>query len=268
MKIKNHWIEEADRTHRSPNKSRGKMKPTIIVLHYTGSGGKDGSGDASYLSRASTRASAQLVIGREGDIHQLMGLNEKAWHAGKSKYNGKANLNHWTIGIEIDNWGWLDGRGINLPEDQIHHETRFNLKTWEKYKPAQLATVEEAIAAICEYYDIEDIVGHEEICVPYGRKQDPGPALDDFMAEMKEKYIGKEASNPPVKETHVEEGWATVNVNNLRLRKTASYQAPILTHMPKNSVVKILGEPFPGWFKVQFGERVGFTVWKYLEFPS
>ncbi len=259
MQIKNHRIIEADHSNKSPNKRRGTMKPRIIVLHYTASGGKTGGGDASYLSRASSRASAQVVVGRSADVHQLMPLNHIAWHAGKSNYKGQDDVNLFSIGIEIDNWGWLEGRGINLPEEDIFHGQRNGkgYDQWEKYNPVQLAAVEEVIAAICEAYDIEDIVGHEDVSP--GRKQDPGPALDEFKAQMREKYLGK---TRPAKEKTKDE--VTTKVN-LRLRKTASYQAVILTVMPKGSSVKVLSEPYPGWFKVKFGNRVGYTVGKYLD---
>jgi len=267
MQIKNHKLVDADFSNKSPNKRKGKMKPIGIVLHYTASGGKDGGGDAAYLSRASSRASAQIVVGREGDVHQLMPLNNIAWHAGESKWNGVEDQNAHTIGIEIDNWGWLEGRRINLPEEKIFVGQRNNRghNQWETYAEAQLQAVEEVIAAICDYYDIEYIVGHEDVSP--GRKQDPGPALDEFKAKMQEKYLSAPAcdSEPEAEpEPAKSEGEVTTKVA-LRLRKTASYSAPILTVMPEGRSVEVLSEPFPGWFKVKFGNRIGFTVGKYLD---
>lgn len=262
MKIKNHYLEGADRSNKSPNKRRGTMKPVGIVLHYTGSGGETGGGDAAYLSRASSRASSQVVIGRQGDVHQLMPLNHIAWHAGKSSWNGVEDQNAHTIGIEIDNWGWLKGRGINLPEEDVFTGQRDGkgYNKWESYGDTQLDAVEKVIAAISDYYDIEYIVGHEDVSP--GRKQDPGPALDEFKAKMQAKFVPhmltKNEPDAP------KAGGATTRVN-LRLRKTASYQAVILTTMPKGSSVEILDEPYPGWFKVKFGNRIGFTVGKYLD---
>lgn len=259
MKIKNHYLEGADRSNKSPNKREGTMKPVGIVLHYTASGGETGGGDAAYLSRASARASAQVVVGREGDIHQLMPLNNIAWHAGKSSWNGVSDQNAYTIGIEIDNWGWLNGRDINLPEEQIFTGQRDGRghDKWESYNATQLDAVEKVIAAICSHYDIQYIVGHEDVSP--GRKQDPGPALDEFKLHMQAKYIPRMLTGAP---TH--KGHPTTKVN-LRLRKTASLQAPVLTTMPKGSSVEILSEPYPGWVEVKFGNRIGFTVAKYLD---
>lgn len=247
MTIKNHKFTEANHSHQSPNKRKGTMTPRIIVLHYTASGGKTGGGDAEYLSRASSRASAQLVIGREGDLHQLMPLNNIAWHAGKSSHNGKSDVNAFSIGIELDNWGWLDGRGINLPEDQIHKAKKYGKTQWEKYPQAQLDACEKAVAEICKKYPIEDIVGHEDVSP--GRKQDPGPALDDFKAYLKKKYLKK----------------ASKTLVNLNMRTAASMTSPIQTVIPANTPITIIDKPYPGWAFVQFKNRKGYVVTHYQE---
>ncbi len=269
MKIKNHLLDDpkVDTSLQSPNVSSGTIKPTIIVLHYTASGGEDGKGDASYLSRASSRASAHIVAGRNGSLDQIVPFNKRAWHAGKSSYNGRDDVNDFSIGIEIDNWGWLDGRGIDLPEDQIHYETRNGKKTWEKYKPEQLEAVDEVIGAIVAKYNITDIVGHEDIAP--GRKQDPGPALDEFTAKMKEKHLGKTKTAPkssPKAKAPAQKGTKKVTANGLRLRARPNLHAAILTHLYEGYEVKVLQENvFPGWDKVQYKQKVGFTANRYLQ---
>ena len=264
MKIKNHILQGADLDNQSPNKRRGTMTPTVIVLHYTASGGENGEGDASYLSRASSRASAQVVVGRVGDVHQLMPLNNIAWHAGKSSHNGVSDVNAFSIGIEIDNWGWLkNGKshaGVRIPEDHIFRGTRSGHDEWEAYKPAQLDSVEEVIAAICEEYPIEDIVGHEDIAP--GRKQDPGPALDEFMARMKEKYLGKKTSGSK-KKSPAKKGTKKTTAN-LNLRQRPSASATILTVIPKGATVQVLSE-WNGWSEVRFGKRQAFVSSSYLK---
>ena len=56
-------------------------------------------------------ASAHLVIDRNGDIIQLVPFNVESWHAGKSFHLGRVNLNHYSIGIELDNLGKLRREG-------------------------------------------------------------------------------------------------------------------------------------------------------------
>ena len=266
MKIKNHLLDDpkVDTSLQSPNVSKGTIKPSIIVLHYTASGGEDGKGDATYLSRATSRASAHVVAGRNGSLDQIVPFNKRAWHAGKSEYKGVNDVNDFSIGIEIDNWGWLDGRGLSVPEDQIHHETRNGKKTWEKYKPEQLEAVDEVIGAIVAKYDIVDIVGHEDIAP--GRKQDPGPALDEFTAKMKEKYLGKAKIDPtPKTKAPSKEGTKKVTGDGLRLRVRPNRHATILTHLYTGYEVKVLEENvFPGWDKVQYKNKVGYVANQYL----
>ena len=88
MKIKTHLLDDpkVDTSLQSPNVSKGTIKPEIIVLHYTASGGEDGKGDATYLSRATSRASAHVVAGRNASLDQIVPFNKRAWHACKSSY--------------------------------------------------------------------------------------------------------------------------------------------------------------------------------------
>ena len=269
MKIQNHTLTDPVRIGDSPNKG-GKITPKLIVLHYTASGGVDGSGDANYLSKASSRASAHVVVGRNGSIDQIVPFNRRAWHAGTSSYKGRKNVNDFSIGIEIDNWGWLNDEneshsGTRVPANEVYLGKRGSHTRWEAYKPEQLAAVEQVIAAICEEYNIEDIVGHEDIAP--GRKQDPGPALDEFQAQMKEKYLGAEegTSNPEPKLQSPKKASkdTRTTTTNLRLRAGASTTAVILTVMPKGAEVILMSE-YRGWSQIRFGNRVGFASSQYL----
>lgn len=270
MKIQNHLlIDDRVEIGDSPNRG-GIIRPRVIVLHYTASGGEDGSGDAAYLSRATSRASAHLVVGRNGSLDQIIPFNRKAWHAGRSKYEGKSNVNSFSIGIEIDNWGWLDHGGKShtgtvVPEEHIFEGERSGHKYWEKYRPLQLDTVEEAISAICAAYPIEDIVGHEDISP--GRKQDPGPALDEFMKSMKEKYLSNEPKKaaPKKKKATPKAGTKKVTADGLRLRARPNYASIIKTHLYKDNVVQELKRNvFPGWSYIKFGNRTGYVANRYL----
>lgn len=272
MKIQNHILTApADTVERSPNMG-GTITPTIIVLHYTASGGEDGEGDADYLSRASSRASAQVVVGRKGDIHQIIPFNKKAWHAGVSKYGNRENVNDFSIGIEIDNWGWLtNGKshaGVTVPENLRFKGTRSGKSEWEAYPDAQLDAVEQVIAAICDEYDITDIVGHEDIAP--GRKQDPGPALDEFKRKMKEKYVDKKTetnSESKPSAPKADESSATVSASSLRLRSRPTTSSVVLTNLSRGRKVQVLEKKIPGhpgWSKVSAGGRTGYVANQYL----
>lgn len=275
MQIKNHLLSDTKvRIGDSPNQG-GTIKPTVIVLHYTASGGEDGSGDASYLSRATSRASAHVVVGRDGSIDQIVPFNKRAWHAGKSSHNGVKDVNDFSIGIEIDNWGWLDddhrshtGATVDAKNVFIGQRDGKGHKHWEAYRLSQLDAVEEVIAAIIQAYPIKDIVGHEDIAP--GRKQDPGPALDKFKAQMKAKYLNAKAPAPAPTPTKTEKaptkGTKKVTANGLRLRSRPNYSSVILTHLYEgNEVIELKRDVYPGWSQVQFGKKIGYVANQYLD---
>ena len=56
----------------------------MIILHYTG--GTSAMSSAKFLARSDVKASAHVVIGRDGQVIQLVPFNIEAWHAGKSSY--------------------------------------------------------------------------------------------------------------------------------------------------------------------------------------
>lgn len=269
MQIKNHLLSDPKvEIGNSPNVG-GTITPTIIVLHYTASGGEDGQGDADYLSRAAARASAHIVAGRNGSLDQIVPFNKKAWHAGVSAYKGVKNVNDFSIGIEIDNWGWLkNGKShAGVAVKNIFKGTRNGLSEWEVYPEVQLDAVEQVIAAICSTYKITDIVGHEDIAP--GRKQDPGPALDAFKAKMKEKYVFKKeagpAPEPKAEAAKSEASSSTKTTENLNLRGSPNKNSVILTTIPKGRVVEVVEKnSATGWHKVKFGARVGFVNKSYL----
>ena len=266
MQIKNHLLDDPKvEIGNSPNQG-GTISPTVIVLHYTASGGPDGSGDASYLSRASSRASAHVVVGRNGSIDQIVPFNKKAWHAGKSSYEGKSNVNDFSIGIEIDNWGWLVDHKSHLgevvPEQFRFKGTRSGYSEWEAYREEQLAAVEGVIQAICDEYPIVDIVGHEDVAP--GRKQDPGPALDEFKQRMKEKYAkGTKSSKPKPSPSKARASDQRTTTAALRLRARPTTSGIILTTMPEGAKVTVMSE-WKGWSQVRYGNRVGFASSSYL----
>ena len=50
-----------------------------------------------------------------------------------------------------------------------------NVGLGDDWPEAQIQANIDVINALCEAYDIIDLVGHDEVAVPKGRKVDPGP---------------------------------------------------------------------------------------------
>ena len=104
---------------------------------------------------SSLRVSSHVVIKRDGSTSQYVSFNDRAWHAGKSCYEGREACNDFSIGVE------LEGTDI-LP-----------------YEAVQYDTLAQVVAALCEVYprlSPHRLVGHSDIAP--GRKTDPGAAFD------------------------------------------------------------------------------------------
>ena len=241
MKIKNHRLEGVQQIE-SPNQS-GTINPSLLVLHYTASG--EGN-DAKYFQNPAAKASAHIVVERDGTITQCVAFNKKAWHAGKSVWNGRSNCNDFSIGIEIDNWGLLTKRadgtfrshaGSIIDSCQVL-EARNKLgngQYCETYNDIQLSAVEKVVEAILEYYPgIQAVVGHEDIAPR--RKIDPGPALYNFQAEMNNKVSGgrRGEEDPSVdKRTVISQG-------NLNVRSGPSTNYPVIDSVAPGKWVEVL----------------------------
>lgn len=148
--IKNHLLyKDGERVNYklSPNRG-GVIKPELVVIHFTGDNSLQGA--VSWLCNPSAKVSAHLVIAKNGLIWQLLPFNVAGWHAGRSEYGGRTGVNGFSVGIENV------GLGDEWPEAQVQANI-------------------DVIRALCQAYDIVDLVGHDEVAVPEGRKVDPGP---------------------------------------------------------------------------------------------
>lgn len=167
----------------------GLMDPSLIICHFT----VTGSGPSTVRSMAdpSIRASVHIVLAKDGTLTQMVPFDRVAWHAGKSRWNGRDGCNDFSIGIEIVNYGPLfpDGRGgwenvygqhVDMAEPPYHGEHQgppgCNWEWWEPYTTEQMLTLADLCRLLCDFYKIREIVGHDDVSP--GRKRDPGPAFD------------------------------------------------------------------------------------------
>ncbi|MBZ2169903.1 1,6-anhydro-N-acetylmuramyl-L-alanine amidase AmpD [Marinobacter sp. F4216] len=99
--------------------------------------------------------SAHALIRRDGSVVQFVSLLERAWHAGRSCFEGKEECNDFSVGIELEG------------TDDIPY-------TPEQYRA--LAQVARMVMAAWPSVTEERVTGHCDIAP--GRKTDPGPAFD------------------------------------------------------------------------------------------
>lgn len=200
----------------SPNFHPGR-KPGVpvtgIVLHFTAAG--SGRRTAEYFAKrevswregevtktAKVSASAHVVIDRDGTVYQCVSLGSRAWHAGPSTHwqgqplNKGQNVNDWTVGIEIANWGQVTRtpgvyagylnylkRPYQGPAPFVAADGTY----WEPYPEAQLAAVERVCKVLLHMFPAitrENVLGHSD--VDPKRKVDPGPAWPStvFLDEL------------------------------------------------------------------------------------
>lgn len=99
---------------------------------------------------ADLEVSAHLFIERDGAVTQFVNFDDRAWHAGRSSYLGRANCNDFTIGIELEG------------DD-------FSAFTDEQYE-----VLAQVVVAIHQAYPAthRHLMGHSDIAPD--RKTDPG----------------------------------------------------------------------------------------------
>ncbi len=200
MQIKNHRLHQdigsAVAFERTPNQGGvlSDGQPKYVVMHFTANGSARGA--LNWLSSPQAKASAHLVVSPDGAVTQMVNLNEKAWHAGRSSWKGLNGLNGHSVGIEMVNWGGLQGMrggwkswtGVPVPDGRViesaHRNSPGQQRGWEIYDAAQIDAAANLVGAIADAYGIgpREVIGHDDIS-PI-RKTDPGPAwgMESFRA--------------------------------------------------------------------------------------
>lgn len=90
--------------------------PQLLILHYTDT---TSAFEALTILQDKTRkVSAHYLIDEDGGILRLVPEEMRAWHAGKSWWEGETDINALSIGIEIQNPGHTNGYR-DFPEAQM-----------------------------------------------------------------------------------------------------------------------------------------------------
>jgi N-acetylmuramoyl-L-alanine amidase len=192
MRIIEHRLHQDDGSPypfvQSPNTS-GRFSGNnlqYLVMHYTA--GTSSTSAVKTLTNPNVKASAHIVVGRDGKITQMVPFNTVAWHAGTSTWRGLSGLNKYSIGIEITNAGLLeksaDGKyyawyGEEIPASQVTEAPHKNApgvkRAWHRYTDKQIEVVLKLAELLVTQYGLKEIIGHDDIAPR--RKTDPGPAF-------------------------------------------------------------------------------------------
>jgi N-acetylmuramoyl-L-alanine amidase len=268
MEINNDRITGASFKQATKNTQLFQLgKLDTIIIHYTA--GSSAESSIVTLVDPAIKASAHVVIGRDGAITQLVPFNTIAWHAGPSQFGNRIGFNQYSIGIEIDNAGVLEKRGDKYyswfnkayEEQDVIFAVHRNQKTpnyWHAYTQKQIEVVEELCQALVRTYHLKYILGHEEIS-PI-RKIDPGPAFP--LDKLRDKIFGGSRDADTAENTKKSEG--IVSVDMLNIREEANVNAnKAAKPLAKGQKVKILAAK-DGWYKVTT-EVTGWVSAKFIE---
>ncbi len=183
-------------------------KPRGLVIHYT-AGRSDSCDDAvSTLSDMAMNGYGCLVMDHWGRIFQAQnqGMNDIAWHAGRSERIGYTGLSRYCLGMEICCAGRLDESGKTWWGKQISkydlnktksetimqgESKHLNPGTYHKFTAQQESSLINFILWQLDTnpeFDLSWVMGHDEISP--GRKTDPGGSLSMTMPAFRDHIRG------------------------------------------------------------------------------
>lgn len=94
----------------SPNHG-GKIRPQGLVLHHSCGSWE---GDTSWITNPESKVSYHCLINTDGERRIFVPDDYRAWHCGKSRWQGRAALNGWTIGLAFT--GDTNRRSLTIDE--------------------------------------------------------------------------------------------------------------------------------------------------------
>lgn len=178
--------------------SYAKVSPfkdlSFLVMHFTA--GRSFESTAAYFESPNNKVSAHLVVGRDGEMVQMVPFDRPAWHAGASsswRYpNPKtrqpvllSGMNFYALGIEFVNYGPLTKSGGKIvtwfgaevsPSEVTEVDPgspgAFGFRYWHSYTQFQLEMAEQLATILVRGFGLRDVLGHSDIL---STKTDPGP---------------------------------------------------------------------------------------------
>lgn len=142
----------------------------FIIMHGTGKNPSSTSAmELEYLRRANVGVSYHIYVTKSGEVHRLVPLNERAWHAGSSRIEVEGqlytDLNDWSVGVAFESSNGIAEEYPDVQVDAAYHVVRNVMN-------------EIGIPA-------DHVFTHREVSYPVGRKIDPvNFDIDEFRARL------------------------------------------------------------------------------------
>jgi len=98
------------------------------------------------------RVSAHFLIRRDGELVQFVPIEQRAWHAGASRWRGRQRCNDFSVGLELEG------------SDR------------DSFTDPQYAQLARLVRVLRSSLPLRAVAAHSDIAP--GRKSDPGPRFD------------------------------------------------------------------------------------------
>lgn len=162
------WVAGARHAPSPHHDSRpGTTAVDLLVVHHISLPPGRFSGDAierlfagaldlnahpSFAPLGGLRVSAHFLVRRRGELLQFVGTEQRAWHAGVSRFLGRERCNDFSLGVELEG----DGQ--------------------HPFTAAQYRRLAALTRLLARRHGLRWVAGHSDIAP--GRKQDPGPFFE------------------------------------------------------------------------------------------
>lgn len=180
-------------------KTRGNYKhdyPLGCVIHYSA-----GDDITSSMEWGRLNGFSFFGINQDGIVIQSVPLNEWGYHAGISYHPEFGdNLSSKLVGIELTCNGKLEKKNGEfytwynriVPKENVRtcdEKDNIQMGYYEKYTTKQELALEALILWLYDNnpftFNLANVFGHDEICIPKGRKTDPGGCLSMTMTQYR-----------------------------------------------------------------------------------
>lgn len=119
----------------TPNKSRRKIKPLGVVLHHSCG---NYTGGVSWILNPESDVSYHVLIDKDGKRTRFAYDDERAWHAGVSKFKDKRGCNDFMLGVSFTD----DTNTRELTDAEVESAVEFIASRIVKYNwPRDLTTI-------------------------------------------------------------------------------------------------------------------------------
>lgn len=121
----------AEAQRRTPNLSPGTNECKGVVFHHTAG---SYAGSVAWLTDRRAKASAHVVIAKDGRRTVLAPDTAITWHAGRSVFRGRSGCNAFMLGVEFELTREDVAAGAHLTDAQIQSALEWLRPRWTKHR--------------------------------------------------------------------------------------------------------------------------------------